>query len=385
MTVSWKRLIAFVALVAITLAGTPTSVKANDGLKSERYGFKSDQQKIQVASKTQANLNRNPFRTQTVTATLSGTALTIEESKQERSSVAILMPNAAGNKSSGTTTRLAAANRNVDRNLSVGEIPAAVFSNQRGFYGSVVDAGQSAIGFAGDLYDAALDGLCIAAIADRNFDSSLTAAAARSYGVIPVRPASLDSPLFKCNVMNDGTCVVRSSEQNCMDAVAPQQVAESVPAQLSSAVIRNIRSEASDALPATNILKRPTTGNISIMVIEAFDSQLEAALPGEQLLIDRYVPCNLDGGKPAAALSVPAMMMDSHPTKPVANSSSAKVILKSTKAVVKTLLVAIKPFIGLRHAVLIPQQVRKQLMRVDELIFSSSNLKHIWNVCGSHK
>ena len=126
MTVSWKRLIAFVALVAITLAGTPTKAVANDGLKSERYGFKSTQQQVQEVAQARANIHQNPFRSQTVTATLSGSALTIDRSQPARNSVAILMP---GTPKGTTNESLAMASRNANAMMPIAEIRGAVFSN----------------------------------------------------------------------------------------------------------------------------------------------------------------------------------------------------------------------------------------------------------------
>jgi len=153
MTVSLKRLIAYVALVAITLAGTPTKLMANDGLKSERYGLKSDQQKIQTAQKARANLTENPFRNNTVTATLSGTSIQVDRATVAQSSVAIILP------SSISAIRAIAANRVDPGESTITEVHGAVFRNQLGFYSSLAIAGQSAFDFAGTLADSAKEQL----------------------------------------------------------------------------------------------------------------------------------------------------------------------------------------------------------------------------------
>ena len=295
MTVSWKRLIAFVALVAITLAGTPTKAVANDGLKSERYGFKSTQQQVQEVAQARANIHQNPFRSQTVTATLSGSALTIDRSQPARNSVAILMP---GTPKGTTNESLAMASRNANAMMPIAEIRGAVFSNQRGFYGSMTEAGRSAIDVAGHLYDAAIENLSLAAVAERNFSNSVTGMAMRQSGIAPVRPASLTKPAFAPFKLTADANLVKAKEESS------SSINNSKPKfQLSSAVIRNIVSESTNLVPVTRKLKRPSGGNISIMVIESADSagngDPKASIPGKRLLIDRYVPCNLNSDGPA--------------------------------------------------------------------------------------
>ena len=93
-------------------------------------------------------------------------------------------------------------------------------------------------------------------------------------------------------------------------------------------------------------------------------------------------------GRSCEALTVPAMMIDvdsSASNVEGDNQTTTRVIFESAKAVVKSVIVAIEPFFGLHQAMFIPQEFRDQMINVDELIFSTSNLKHVWNVCGSHK
>ncbi len=98
MTVSIKRWIAVLTLIAISLAGTPTIVKANDGLKSERYGFgnsiESKKEVIQWAS-----LQHNPLRKNSVSASLSGSQIAIDESSIPETNIAVIIQTGTNDRS----------------------------------------------------------------------------------------------------------------------------------------------------------------------------------------------------------------------------------------------------------------------------------------------
>ena len=87
MTVSIKRWIAVIAMIAMTLAGTPIQAVANDGLNSSRYGFKPQQNKTSFAE-VRASLSQNPFRGNSVTATIVGNAVRVEKAEQVAASYA---------------------------------------------------------------------------------------------------------------------------------------------------------------------------------------------------------------------------------------------------------------------------------------------------------
>lgn len=147
-------------------------------------------------------------------------------------------------------------------------------------------------------------------------------------------------------------------------------------------------------LPQANPLKRPETGNISIVVLQdpepksVANREEEIFNVGQQLLIDEYIPSCMersdDEGKPAMALAVPTIMINYSKSAP-ASRLSARSVIQSAKAIVKSIIDAVRPIIGVQRALMIPQQIRNQMFRIDEIVFSSSNLKHIWNVCSTQK
>lgn len=354
MTVSFKRLIAFVALFAIALAGTPTKALATDGLKSDRYGFKSKEKQIEALKQTQANLNQNPFRDKTVAASLSGASIKIDRANVNESNIAVLL-------TKGATDNRAVVHNPRDLTEPLCQIHSPVFDAAgRDFYSGLWNAGRSAKDFAGSLYGAAMDGMEMAIMAENEFAKTVTAAAV-------------------------GYRIPRTSSLN-----------RSRLSTRSTAVIRNIQTETIPAAiqtipPKTNLLKRPQASNISIVVLDAYQpGTIDLERPfqfGQHLLIQEYQPAQVDQAEMRPApLAVPAIAISHRqPSSDSTSDSNARSLIRSAKAIMKSIIQAIEPMIGFQRAMLVPEQVRNQLFQIDELIWSSSNLQHIWNFCGTHK
>ena len=359
MTVSIKRLIAYVALIAVALAGTPTRALATDGLKTERYGLKDKTKKIEVARQVPANLNQNPFRNKTVTATLRGASIQLDRSSVAESSLAIILMHDRIDPG-----QVATVDRKINEEQRIVETlcqihPPLLNSRQIGFYPFLYKAGQFATVTAVDMFDVAMQRAEIAAIAECEFSKTVTAASVgytRPH-VIEIQPGPL----------------VRSS-----------------------AVIRNIQTAPivrEIASRPMQLLNRKSGGNISIVVLDnsvsGVNSKDDLILLGQALLIDDYESSGIaalpaeDRVKPRA-LAVPAISISHRREIPEA-TFSAGALIQSTKAIVISIINAIEPIIGLRQARILPEKIQDLLYQIDELIWSSSNLKHVWNVVAHHK
>lgn len=335
MTVSYKRLIAFVALVAIALAGTPTNSMAKDGLNAARYGFGQKQQNIRVARQVPANLNQNPFREKTVIAKLSGAALQIDRATVTESNVAVLLMH--------QSERLpeAVADWSALNEGTVCHIQIPVFQNspQASFHESWLGASRAVTGWANRLMDAAWTQTSIVQAAETEFYKSVTAAAAGFHA-----PISKYSP---------GT----------LSAASPKW---------GHATLWVVRP--------TNVLQRPSGPNIEIEIMEG--ANRESGNVRQDLLIEDYLPPSLaqdviDSSAPTRPSAVPAMTIGYQKKLPVPYISPRSLI-QSAKAIIKSIFQAWEPMKEMAASGETAGRVMPFLQQVDPWIWSPGDGKQLW-------
>ena len=282
MTVSLKRLIASLVLIAMALAGTPTKALANDGLDMIRYGFKTEKQELEVYRPVSANLNKNPFRDKTVSATLRGADIRIERSTlAERNIAKLLNPE---------NTRDAVVIKPVMIDHTICQVYLPVFQNAP--QGNLMSAWRNQIDQAVELgQQIAKQGLAYVESgleAEMQFATSLTAASREHEAPLLAKLPAWQLP----------SAVEISDESDSSQSVK------------SLATISNI-SESEIEIPAlvslpTQTLKRMNCHNIHIAMLEG--SEEDGFSPGQQLLIEEYMPTTVPTIKAkSAALKVPAM------------------------------------------------------------------------------
>lgn len=281
MTVSLKRLIATVVLIAMALAGTPTKALANDGLDMIRYGFQSEKKGVEVYRPVSANLNKNPFREKTVSATLRGASIRVERATLSERNVAKLL------------TREAmpdpVVNQPVMIDHSVCQVHLPVFQNTppKNFIAAWRNKMEDAVALGKEMTGHGLAYLQNGIEAERQFATSLTAASRQ-------HTAPFLAKLPACQLPSAAEISGEGESSQPLQALA---------------TISNI-SEA-DEMPnliclPSRPLKRMSCHNIYIAMLEG--TQEDGFSPGQQLLIEEYMPTAVPAIKAkSAALKVPVM------------------------------------------------------------------------------
>jgi hypothetical protein len=351
MHVSLKRWIALVAWLAIAWAGTPTAAVANDGLNPVRYGIGSEKPALQVARQTPANLNQNPFRNKTVTAQLSGNSIRIDAATVTQSNVAILLTGDTANQTAVAFTPAKVEKSTCRIHTPVFETPlvAAAKTGRRSFFSGLLDIGGAAAGAGKSLFDSSLEQLQIVGTAEREFHRTVTALAS---GYPVATSSKITQTLAHTALPGSHANTPALPELACH--------------------------------PANRLIRR-TSPNIAILMMDVtVDEPFE---PGQQLLIEEYLPLEQSrktgqiSAKPRS-LAVPAMSIsyrsETASASPDAPSSvTATAVIRSAKAVIKSLLQVVEPVLGIPQSMSIQQRIRGQWLRIDELIWSASSLRHV--------
>jgi len=338
MTVSLKRLIATAVLIAMALAGTPTKALANDGLDMIRYGFQTEKQELEVYRPVSANLNKNPFRDKTVSATLRGASIRVERSTLAERNIAKLLTRAA------TPDAVVIKPVKIDHSLCQVHLPVFQNAPQSNLMGGWLNKIDEAMSLGKRITEHGLAYVESSLEAERQFASSLTAASQQHTAPFLAKLPAWQLP----------------------SAAEISEETESGQGLQALATISNI-SESEIEIPAlaclpTRPLKRMSCHNIYIAMLEA--TQEDGFAPGQQLLIEEYVPTTVPTIKAkSASLKVPAMSIGFQKKTEVKGydlQQPAKIhpVIKKTLDIWNEM---VKPLMDVEQAATIASEIYQQL------------------------
>ena len=358
MTVSLKRLIATVVLTAMALAGTPTNALANDGLNLTRYGFKSEKNELEVHRPVSANLNENPFRKKTVTATLRGASIRIERATVTESNVAKLL-------TKGTThSAVASAPAMVDHSICQIHLPVFQNASQGSFYDAWLGSSRNVMEFGSNLLEESLGILQHGAEAELQFATSLTATSNQHTAPIFAKLPAYQLP---------------AAEPVASDTGISGRVAKQSQATIGEIQTSQMQAKTLTTRPTQALLRR-SNPNILVVLLAAVDQQTFE--PGQNLLIQEYMPPAFTAANAKSkGISVPAMSINfQRKTKPEPVDVEAPAnLLPVIKQAVEIWMELTKPLLDVEQAASMAQGVIRKFDLRDEYHGSIQRLEE-WSV-----
>ncbi len=354
MTVSPGRMIAFLMMIAVTLAGTPNQIAANDGLNSSRYSIRAGTTGTNSVQSLvpRASSGLNPLRGQAVTASLSGD-LQVATRRAAPSNFAAIVP---------LTDSMQIVPNQRGRRIASGQ---SQFAGHWNAWHQIVS--RTASGTLSRL-GSGLEWLDESAPAPRRIQAS--AAGYRSHS-------------------SKSRAVIRQIE------TSTPRVIQEIPAKplkkLSGGNISVFMVDASQAPTDREIIEREIFDDAICMIGCEDDSRTcatRSACFGQDLLIDQFLPAAGEQGtrqvtKRPARLQVPAMTMG-HRSLESRPEISGQSLIQTGKAVIRSIIDVVQPLALLERAVQIHQRIESAVIELDDLIWSAE-LYHVWNTCGMYE
>lgn len=358
MTVSLKRLIATVVLTAMALAGTPTNALANDGLNLTRYGFKSEKNQLEVHRPVSANLNQNPFRKKTVTATLRGASIRIERSTVTESNVAKLLTKGTNHSAVASTPAM------VDHSICQIHLPVFQNASQGSFYKAWLGTSRNAIEFGSNLLEESLSILQHGAEAELQFATSLTATSNQHTAPIFAKLPAYQLP---------------AAEPVASETAISANMAKQSRATIGKVHTSQMQAKTLTTRPTQPLLRRSNPNIRIILMAAAAQQNFE---PGQNLLIQEYMPPAFTAANAkTTGLAVPAMSIKfQRKTKPEPVDMEAPTnLLPVIKQAVETWIELTKPLLDVEQAASMAQGVIRKFDLRDEYHGSIQRLEE-WSV-----